>query len=70
MHIDTHILLDRRFLPDLMVAIIYPFCQFCEINISLLSLQTQPDTAPNLFQRGVEYGKYGSEGRLEEAAAL
>ena len=28
------------------------------MNISLLSLQTQPKTAPNLFQRGVEYGKY------------
>ena len=40
------------------VAIFYPFSQFCEISISLLSLQTQPNTAPNLFQRGVEYGKY------------
>ena len=40
------------------VAIFYPFSQFCEITISLLSLQTQPNTAPNLFQRGVEYGKY------------
>ena len=40
------------------VAIFYPFSQFCEIDISLLSLQTQPNTAPNLFQRGVEYGKY------------
>ena len=40
------------------VAIFYPFSQFCEMNISLLSLQTQPNTAPNLFQRGVEYGKY------------
>ena len=43
-----------------MVAIFYPFSQFCEIDISLLSLQTQPNTAPNLFQRGVEYGKYES----------
>ena len=42
------------------VAIFYPFSQFCEINISLLSLQAQPNTAPNLFQRGVEYGKYDS----------
>ena len=42
----------------IIVAIFYPFSQFCEINISLLSLQTQPNTAPNLFQRGVEYGKY------------
>ena len=41
------------------VAMFYPFSPFCEINISLLSLQTQPNTAPNLFQRGVEYGKYG-----------
>ena len=40
------------------VAIFYPFSQFNEINSSLLSLQTQPNTAPNLFQRGVEYGKY------------
>ena len=40
------------------VAIFYPFSQFCEINVFLLSLQTQPNTAPNLFQRGVEYGKY------------
>ena len=40
------------------VAIFHPFSQFCEIHISLLNLQTQPNTAPNLFQRGVEYGKY------------
>ena len=40
------------------VAIFYPFSQFCEITMSLLSLQKQPNTAPNLFQRGVEYGKY------------
>ena len=40
------------------VAIFYPFSQFCEIDVSLLSLQTQPNTAPNLFLRGVEYGKY------------
>ena len=40
------------------VAIFYPFSQFCEITISLLSLQKQPNAAPNLFQRGVEYGKY------------
>ena len=42
------------------VAIFYPLSQFCEINISLLSLQKQPNTAPNLFQRGVEYGKHVS----------
>ena len=50
----------RQSLPDVMniVAIFYPFSQFCEINITLLSLHTQPNTAPNLFQRGVEYGKY------------
>ena len=41
------------------VAIFYPSSQFCEMNMSLLSLQKQPNTAPNLFQRGVEYGKYG-----------
>ena len=41
------------------VAIFCPFSQFCEIGISLLSLQKQPNTALNLFQRGVEYGKYG-----------
>ena len=43
---------------SIIVAIFYPFSQFCEIDISLLSLQTQTKTAPNLFQRGVEYGKY------------
>ena len=42
----------------IIVAIFYPFSQFCEIGISLLSLQKQSNTAPNLFQRGVEYGKY------------
>ena len=42
------------------VAIFYPFSQFCGIGVSLLSLQKQPNTAPNLFQRGVEYGKYES----------
>ena len=36
----------------LMVAIFYPFSQFCEISISPLSLRKQPNTAPNLFQRG------------------
>ena len=40
------------------VAIFYPFSQFCEMNTSLLSLQKQPNAAPILFQRGVEYGKY------------
>ena len=38
------------------VAIFYPFSQFCEITISLPSLQRQPTAAPDLFQRGVEYG--------------
>ena len=40
------------------LAIFYPFSQFCEIIIFLLSLQKQPKASPNLFQRGVEYGKY------------
>ena len=40
------------------LVISYPFSQFCEIIISLLSLQKPPNTAPNLFQRGVEYGEY------------
>ena len=40
------------------VAIFDPFGQFCEISISLLSLQTQPNTAQYILQRGVEYGKY------------
>ena len=40
------------------VAIFYPFSQFCEIDIFLPSLQKQPNTDPNLCQRGVEYGKY------------
>ena len=38
------------------VAIFHPFSQFCEINISLPSLQKQPNTAPNLFWRGVDHG--------------
>ena len=42
----------------LIVAILYPFSQFCEIDSSLLSLQKQSNTAPNIFQRGVEYGEY------------
>ena len=42
----------------IIVVIFYPFSQFCEIDVSLLSLQTQPKTVPNLFQKGVEYGKY------------
>ena len=46
------------------VAIFYPFSQFCEIIVSLLSLQKQPNAAPNLFQRGVEYGKYGKQGGI------
>ena len=49
---------------DNIVAIFYPFSQFCEINISLLSLQTQPNTAQHLFQRGVECGKYGQRNTL------
>ena len=40
------------------LAIFHPFSQFCEIDVSLLSLQNQPKTAPNRFQRGVEYGKH------------
>ena len=48
------------------VAIFYPFSQFCEINISLLSLQKEPNTAPNVFQRRVEYGKYVSATYVSE----
>ena len=40
------------------VAMLYPFSQFCEIDSFLLSLQKEPKTAANLFQRGIEYGKY------------
>ena len=47
------------------VAIFCHFSQFCEIDMSLLSLQKQPNTTPNLFQRGVEYGKYAEESRAE-----
>ena len=50
-----------------MVAIFYPFSLFCETVISLLSLQTQPNTAPNLFQRGVEYGKYALASRAKSS---
>jgi len=69
MYIGQHQLHDRR--PEalllhapllqeaiIIAAIFYPFSQFCEIGVSLLSQQKQPKTAPNLFQRGVEYGKY------------
>ena len=42
----------------IVVAIIYPFSQSCEIRISPLGLQSQRETASNLFQRGVEYGRY------------
>ena len=35
-----------------MVAIFCPFGLFCEIDSSLLSLQEQPNTAPNLFHGG------------------
>ena len=52
------------------VAIFYPFSLFCEIDVSLLSLQTQPNTAPNLFQRGVEYGKYGEREREKDGHLL
>ena len=41
-----------------MVAIFYPFSQFYEIDISLPSLSEHTNTAPNLFQRGVDYGKH------------
>ena len=41
------------------VAIFYPFSQFCEIDVSPPSLQSRPKTAPHLFQRVVEYGEYG-----------
>ena len=36
---------------EVILAIFYPFSQFCEINVFLQSLQKQPNTAPNLFQR-------------------
>ena len=52
------------------VAIFYPFSQFCEINISLLSLQKQPNTALNLFQRGVAYGKYVISGTVASKTVL
>ena len=48
--------------PQDIVAIFYPFSQFCGINTSLLSLQKQPNTAQNIFQRRVEYGKYAGGG--------
>ena len=51
-------------LSNAILAIFYPFSQFCEIDSSLLSLQKQPNTAPNLFQRGVEYGECDGLRRL------
>ena len=44
------------------VAILYPFSRFCEIYVSLLSLEKHPTTAPNLFQSGVESGQFGGSG--------
>ena len=44
----------------IILAIFYPFSQFCEIDVSLPSLNKKNKTAPNLFQRGVEYGEYDS----------
>ena len=54
-------------------ALLFPLCpplsllsystlysQFCEISTSLLSLQKQQQTSRNLFQRGLDYGKFGS----------
>ena len=62
-HIHTHRTAPSG--PDAsIVAIFYPFSQFCEIDIALLSSETQPNTTPNLFQRGVEYGKYGEQRAL------
>ena len=49
------------------LAKFYPFSQFCEIDVSLLRLHKQPNTAPNLFQRGVEYGKYDKQGSRTES---
>ena len=40
------------FISQTVVAIFYPFSQFSEKDIFLLSLQKQPNTAPNLFQKG------------------
>ena len=34
------------------VAIFYPFSQFCEMNISLPSLQKEPNTAPTYISEG------------------
>ena len=36
---------------NIIVAIFYPFSQFCEIDISLLSLQSHPKQ-PNIYFRG------------------
>ena len=46
----------------IIVAIFYNFSQFCGIGISSLSLQKQPKTAPNIFQRGVKYDEIARQG--------
>jgi len=51
-------------------AIFYTFSQFCEIGVSLLSLQKQPKRAPNLFQRGVEYATYDFVSPLPSHASI
>ena len=52
------------------VAIFYPSSQKCEIDISLLSLQTQPNAAKNIFQKGVEYGKYAISSSSSSSSSI
>ena len=69
-YIYIYIYIYTQVLSTIIVAIFYPFSQFCEIDSSLLSLRKQPNTAPNLFQRGVEYGKYDDGAGLAAVGGL
>ena len=50
------------------VTIFYLFGQLYEIDLSLLIPQKQPKQLPNLFQRGVEHGKYSCLCAVPKAA--
>ena len=49
---------DQRACKKDIVAIFYPFSQFCEIGISSLSLQKERKTDLSLFHGGVECAMY------------
>ena len=62
--IYIHMYIYRYIDKSNLVATFYPFSQFCEIGICPPSLEKQPKTARNLFQRRVKYGKWDRGGNL------